>query len=66
MVWSGVNDNDPAERWLRSLIAQHMATPSAGVLSELKLGSVSRRNIGMFVIGGMAGMSKYIWITHPR
>jgi LysR family transcriptional activator of mexEF-oprN operon len=27
MVWSGVNDNDPAERWLRSLIAQHMATP---------------------------------------
>ncbi|WP_460157250.1 LysR substrate-binding domain-containing protein [Pseudomonas sp. S2_H10] len=27
MVWNGVNDNDPAERWLRSKIAQHMAAP---------------------------------------
>jgi LysR family transcriptional activator of mexEF-oprN operon len=24
MVWGEVSDNDPAERWLRSLIAQHM------------------------------------------
>lgn len=28
MVWNGVNDNDPAERWLRSKIVQHMAAPS--------------------------------------
>ena len=27
MVWSGVTDNDPAERWLRSKIVQHMAAP---------------------------------------
>ncbi|MFI8646580.1 LysR substrate-binding domain-containing protein [Pseudomonas iridis] len=27
MVWNGVNDNDPAERWLRSLIARHMSAP---------------------------------------
>ncbi|VVM71580.1 HTH-type transcriptional regulator LeuO [Pseudomonas fluorescens] len=27
MVWNGVNDNDPAERWLRSKIEQHMAAP---------------------------------------
>jgi LysR family transcriptional activator of mexEF-oprN operon len=27
MVWNGVNDNDPAERWLRSRIAEHMSTP---------------------------------------
>ena len=27
MVWNGVNDNDPAERWLRSLIAHHMSAP---------------------------------------
>ncbi|WP_085714746.1 LysR substrate-binding domain-containing protein [Pseudomonas sp. B28(2017)] len=27
MVWNGVNDNDPAERWLRSKIVQHMSTP---------------------------------------
>lgn len=25
MVWSGVHDNDPAERWLRARIAEHMA-----------------------------------------
>ncbi|MDR9752377.1 LysR substrate-binding domain-containing protein [Pseudomonas sp. SZMC_28357] len=25
MVWNGVNDNDPAERWLRARIAEHMA-----------------------------------------
>ncbi|MET0124166.1 MAG: LysR family transcriptional regulator, partial [Pseudomonas caspiana] len=25
MVWSGVHDNDPAERWLRSRISQHMS-----------------------------------------
>jgi LysR family transcriptional activator of mexEF-oprN operon len=25
MVWSGVHDNDPAERWLRSRIATHMS-----------------------------------------
>ncbi|NQD95639.1 LysR family transcriptional regulator [Pseudomonas sp. CrR25] len=25
MVWSGVTDNDPAERWLRSKIVEHMA-----------------------------------------
>jgi LysR family transcriptional activator of mexEF-oprN operon len=30
MVWNGVNDNDPAERWLRSKIAQHMAAPMPG------------------------------------
>ncbi|MHB2248565.1 LysR substrate-binding domain-containing protein [Pseudomonas fitomaticsae] len=29
MVWNGVNDNDPAERWLRSLIAHHMSAPLA-------------------------------------
>ncbi len=28
--WNGVNDNDPAERWLRSKIAQHMAAPLSG------------------------------------
>ncbi|MGF6514257.1 LysR family transcriptional activator of mexEF-oprN operon [Pseudomonas sp. BT76 TE3572] len=27
MVWNGVNDNDPAERWLRSRISQHMSAP---------------------------------------
>jgi LysR family transcriptional activator of mexEF-oprN operon len=27
MVWNGVNDNDPAERWLRSRIVQHMSAP---------------------------------------
>lgn len=27
MVWNGVNDNDPAERWLRSRIAEHMSAP---------------------------------------
>jgi LysR family transcriptional activator of mexEF-oprN operon len=27
MVWSGVHDNDPAERWLRSRIATHMSQP---------------------------------------
>jgi LysR family transcriptional activator of mexEF-oprN operon len=30
MVWNGVNGNDPAERWLRSKIAQHMAAPLSG------------------------------------
>lgn len=25
MVWSGVHDNDPAERWLRARIAEHMS-----------------------------------------
>ncbi|CRL47267.1 MULTISPECIES: LysR substrate-binding domain-containing protein [Pseudomonas] len=30
MVWNGVNDNDPAERWLRSKIAQYMAAPLPG------------------------------------
>ena len=30
MVWNGVNDNDPAERWLRSKIAQHMTVPLPG------------------------------------
>ncbi|MGE8497525.1 MAG: LysR substrate-binding domain-containing protein [Pseudomonas sp.] len=29
MVWSGVTDNDPAERWLRSKIVEHMATSSS-------------------------------------
>lgn len=29
MVWNGVNDNDPAERWLRSRIYQHMSAPLA-------------------------------------
>lgn len=29
MVWSGVHDNDPAERWLRSRIAEYMAEPLA-------------------------------------
>ncbi|WP_434681440.1 LysR family transcriptional regulator [Pseudomonas sp. R1-18] len=27
MVWSGVHDNDPAERWLRSRIAEYMSAP---------------------------------------
>jgi LysR family transcriptional activator of mexEF-oprN operon len=27
MVWNGVNDNDPAERWLRSKIVRHMSAP---------------------------------------
>lgn len=27
MAWSGVHDNDPAERWLRSRIAQFMSEP---------------------------------------
>ncbi|KTC08168.1 LysR family transcriptional regulator [Pseudomonas marginalis ICMP 11289] len=27
MVWSGVHDNDPAERWLRGRIAEYMAGP---------------------------------------
>lgn len=27
MAWSGVHDNDPAERWLRSRIAQFMSAP---------------------------------------
>ena len=30
MVWNGVNDNDPAEHWLRSKIAQHMSVPLPG------------------------------------
>jgi LysR family transcriptional activator of mexEF-oprN operon len=25
MVWSGVHDNDPAERWLRSRITEFMS-----------------------------------------
>ncbi|MNY43076.1 Nodulation protein D 2 [compost metagenome] len=29
MVWSGVTDNDPAERWLREKMAKHMAAPVA-------------------------------------
>ncbi|NWL77228.1 LysR family transcriptional regulator [Pseudomonas taiwanensis] len=28
MVWSSGTDNDPAERWLRELIVQHMAAPA--------------------------------------
>ncbi|WP_397453343.1 LysR family transcriptional regulator [Pseudomonas sp. NA-150] len=27
MVWSGVHDNDPAERWLRSRISEYMSAP---------------------------------------
>jgi LysR family transcriptional activator of mexEF-oprN operon len=27
MAWSGVHDNDPAERWLRSRISQFMSGP---------------------------------------
>ena len=27
MVWSGAQDNDPAERWLRERILQFMASP---------------------------------------
>uniref|UniRef100_UPI003F96772F LysR substrate-binding domain-containing protein n=2 Tax=Pseudomonas TaxID=286 RepID=UPI003F96772F len=27
MAWSGVHDNDPAERWLRSRISQYMSEP---------------------------------------
>jgi LysR family transcriptional activator of mexEF-oprN operon len=27
MAWSGVHDNDPAERWLRSRISQFMSEP---------------------------------------
>jgi LysR family transcriptional activator of mexEF-oprN operon len=27
MAWSGVHDNDPAERWLRSRIAEFMSRP---------------------------------------
>lgn len=27
MVWSGVHDNDPAERWLRGMIHQYMSAP---------------------------------------
>jgi LysR family transcriptional activator of mexEF-oprN operon len=27
MAWSGVHDNDPAEKWLRSRISQFMAAP---------------------------------------
>lgn len=27
MVWSGVHDNDPAERWLRGRIAEYMSGP---------------------------------------
>jgi LysR family transcriptional activator of mexEF-oprN operon len=34
MVWNGVNDNDPAERWLRSKIAQHMAVPLPGPVAR--------------------------------
>jgi len=30
MVWNGVNDNDPAERWLRSKIVEHMSAPPSG------------------------------------
>nr|WP_024308442.1 LysR family transcriptional regulator [Pseudomonas sp. P818] len=29
MVWSGVTDNDPAERWLRSKIVEFMGEPGA-------------------------------------
>ncbi|BAN48800.1 LysR family transcriptional regulator [Metapseudomonas resinovorans] len=29
MAWSAGTDNDPAERWLRERIAEHMAAPSA-------------------------------------
>jgi LysR family transcriptional activator of mexEF-oprN operon len=29
MAWSGVHDNDPAERWLRSRISQFMSEPLA-------------------------------------
>lgn len=29
MVWGGVTDNDPAERWLRSKIVEHMAARDA-------------------------------------
>jgi len=29
MVWSGVTDNDPAERWLRSKIIEFMGEPGA-------------------------------------
>jgi LysR family transcriptional activator of mexEF-oprN operon len=27
MAWSGVHDNDPAERWLRSRISEFMSGP---------------------------------------
>jgi LysR family transcriptional activator of mexEF-oprN operon len=27
MAWSGVHDNDPAEKWLRARISQFMAAP---------------------------------------
>ena len=27
MVWNSGTDNDPAERWLRELITQHMSAP---------------------------------------
>jgi len=27
MVWNGVTDNDPAERWLRGKIVEHMSAP---------------------------------------
>lgn len=27
MAWSSRTDNDPAERWLRELIVQHMSAP---------------------------------------
>ncbi|OWJ96286.1 LysR family transcriptional regulator [Pseudomonas sp. A46] len=29
MVWSGVHDNDPGERWLRNLMVEHMSRPLA-------------------------------------
>ncbi|MCY1378745.1 hypothetical protein D9M69_664060 [compost metagenome] len=29
MAWSAGTDNDPAERWLRERIAEHMAAPAA-------------------------------------
>ncbi|MDB5981613.1 MAG: LysR family transcriptional regulator, partial [Pseudomonas sp.] len=32
MVWSGVHDNDPAERWLRKRIAEYMSAP--GIVAD--------------------------------
>lgn len=29
MVWSGVTDNDPAEKWLRAKIVEHMSAPTS-------------------------------------
>ena len=56
--WSGTGSTITIRQTLVALAncPTHVAE-RAGALSELKSGSVSRRKIGMSVIGGMAGIS---------